>query len=128
MYFTDQNWVHKTVYCITCVIVCKIGFTNWNAKIVLLRESMRKPFQTVADRHNGILMSLLLLVAETISLCFSFQENFYTICDLQSFSLYFEPFGYFTKFTFNTSETMDDFYLKTWYIRVASKVAEQLKT
>ena len=54
-------------------MVCKISFTNWNAKIALLRASMVvtyyiKLFQTGADRHNGVLMSLLLLVAETISL------------------------------------------------------------
>ena len=58
------------VYCIRCMMVCKIGFTNWNAKIALLRASMVvtyniKLFQTGADRHNGILMSLLLLVAGT---------------------------------------------------------------
>ena len=52
-----------------CVIVCKIGFTNWNAKIALLCSSMVvtyyiKLFRMGADRHNGILMSLLLLVAE----------------------------------------------------------------
>ena len=69
VYFTDQNWISKTVYCIRCVMVCKIGFTNWNAKIALLRASMVvtyyiKLFRTEADRHNGILMSLLLLVAE----------------------------------------------------------------
>ena len=53
-------------------MVCKIGFTNWNAKIALWRASMVvtyyiKLFQTGADRHNGILMSLLLLVAEAIN-------------------------------------------------------------
>ena len=54
-------------------MVCKIGFTNWNAKIAPLRASMVvtyyiyiRLFRTGADRHNGILMSLLLLVAETI--------------------------------------------------------------
>ena len=52
-------------------MVCKIGFVNWNAKIALLCASMVvtyyiKLFLTGADRHNGILMSLLLLVAETI--------------------------------------------------------------
>ena len=59
----------KNRYCIRCVI-CKISFTNWNTKIALLRASMVvtyyiKFFQTVTDRHNGILMFLLLLVAET---------------------------------------------------------------
>ena len=31
-------------------------------------------------------------------------------------------------FLFTTSETMRDYYLQTWYNRVASRVAEQLKT
>ena len=52
-------------------MVCKIGFTNWNGKIALLRASMVVTYyiklsRTGADRHNGILMSLL-LVAETIT-------------------------------------------------------------
>ena len=71
-HFTDQNWTSKIVHCIMCLMVCKIGFTNWNAKIALLRAFMVvtyyiKLVRTRADRHNGILMSLLLLVAETIS-------------------------------------------------------------
>ena len=71
VHFTDQNWIPKTIYCIRCVTVCKIGFTNWNAKIALLRAAMVvtyyiKFFQTGTEtRHNGILMSLLLLAAET---------------------------------------------------------------
>ena len=72
VHFTDQNWISKTVYCIRCVMVCKIGFTNWNAKIAFLQASMLityniKLFRTGADRHNGILMSLPLFVAETNS-------------------------------------------------------------
>ena len=52
-------------------MVCKIGFTK--TKIALLRESMVvtyyiKVFLTGADRHNSILMALLLLVAETITI------------------------------------------------------------
>ena len=71
VHFTDQNWITKTVYFIRCMMVCTIGFTNWKAKIALLRASMVvtyyiKLFRTGADRHNSILMSLLLLVAETI--------------------------------------------------------------
>ena len=71
MHFTNQNWISKIVYCVRCVMVCKIGFTDWNAKIALLRASMVvtyyiKHFRKSADRRNGILMSLLLLVAETI--------------------------------------------------------------
>ena len=72
VHFTDQKWISKTGYFIRCVMVCKIGFANWNTKIALLRASMVftyyiKLFQTRADRHNSILISLLLLVAETIS-------------------------------------------------------------
>ena len=52
-----------------CVMVCKIDFTGWNGKIALLCAPMVvtyyiKPFRTGAYRHNGILMSLLVLVAE----------------------------------------------------------------
>ena len=69
VHFTDQNWIPKKVYCIKCVMVCKIGFTNSNTKPALLRTPMVvtyyiKLFQTGADWHNGILKSLLLLVAE----------------------------------------------------------------
>ena len=50
-----------------------LGFTNWNAKIALLHASMVvtyyiKLFRTGADRLNGILISLLLLAAETITI------------------------------------------------------------
>ena len=70
-YFPDQTWISKTVHCIRYVMVCKIGFTKWNAKIALLRASMVvnnyiKLFPTRTDRNNGILMSLLLLVTEAI--------------------------------------------------------------
>ena len=51
-------------------MVCKIGFTNCSPKIALLCASMVvtyyiKLLRTEADRHNDILMSLLLLVTET---------------------------------------------------------------
>ena len=69
--FTDQNWISKTVYCIKCVMVRKNGFTNWNAKVVLLHAAMAvtyyiRLFWPGADRPNGILISLLFLFAETI--------------------------------------------------------------
>ena len=61
-------------------MVCKIGFTNWNAKIVLLCASMVvtyyvKLFCTGANRHNSFLMSLLLLVAETKMKCIGFSNK-----------------------------------------------------
>ena len=69
VHFTDQSWIPKTVCYIRCVMVSKIGFTNWKAKIALFRASMVvtyyiKLFRTGADTH-GIFMSLLLLVAKT---------------------------------------------------------------
>ena len=49
-------------------MVCKIGFTNWNAKIALLRAAMVvtyfiKLFRMVPDRHKGILMSIMVFYA-----------------------------------------------------------------
>ena len=37
-------------------------------------------------------------------------------------------FDVLINFTFTTSETMRDYYLQTWYIRVASRVVERLMT
>ena len=82
VHLTDQNQISKTVDRIRRVMVCKIGFTNWNEKITLLCASMVvtyyiKLFRTEVDRHNGILMSLPLLVAETIIDKFSNDISFY---------------------------------------------------
>ena len=44
-----------------------------------------------------------------------------------SYNHFHKAFDFFFNFLFTTSETMRDYYLKTWYIRVASRVAEQLK-
>ena len=72
----DQKWMSKNMYCIPWLYLvrdgCKIDFTNWNAKITLLHASMvityyNNFFWTGADRHNNILMSLLLLVARQIA-------------------------------------------------------------
>ena len=57
VHFTDQ--ISKTVYCIRCVIALL------HASMVV---SYIKLFRTGTDRDNGILISLLLLVAETITL------------------------------------------------------------
>ena len=87
VHFTDQNWISKTVYCIRCVMVCKIGFTNWNVKIALSRASMVvtyyiKLFRTEDDRRNGILMSPLFLVAET-----KIKKNFQKIFKSKSLDI-----------------------------------------
>ena len=37
-------------------------------------------------------------------------------------------FDVLPNFLFTTSETMRDYYLQTWHIRVASRVAKQLQT
>ena len=81
VHFIDQNWISKILYCIRYVMLCKMFFfpNSWricrklaNAKIALLHASILvtsfhiKLLRTGADTHNGILMSLLLLVAETI--------------------------------------------------------------
>ena len=53
--------------------------------------------------------------------CFSFSgtyNHFHNILRL---------FDVLPSFSFSKSETMQNYYLLTWYIRVASQVAEQLK-
>ena len=40
----------------------------------------------------------------------------------------FRPFDVLPNVLFTTKETMRDYYLETWYIRVALRVAKQLKT
>ena len=35
------------------------------------------------------------------------------------------PFDVLPNFPFTTSETMRDYYLRTWYIRVTSRAAQQ---
>ena len=37
-------------------------------------------------------------------------------------------FNVLSNFPFTTSETMGDYYLQTWYLRVASGVAKRFKT
>ena len=72
--FTDQNWISKTVYCTRCVMVCKI-FPCSEFPKRMQKTGKYKAFCTIsnfsvtgADRHNGILISLGLLVSETITL------------------------------------------------------------
>ena len=40
----------------------------------------------------------------------------------------FRLFDVLPNFPFTTSEAMRDYYLSTWYIRVASRINKQLKT
>ena len=72
-------------------MVCKIGFTNWNAKVTLLCASMVvtyyiKVLRTGADRHNGILMFLLLLVAKSfICIIYDITYDIYILPGLNTF-------------------------------------------
>ena len=95
VHFTDQNWISKTVYCIKCVMIRKIGFTNWNAKIALLSASMvltyfvMLNFSERGPTNNGILMSLLLLVAEARAFVHKLSINYLNLkvqsCELYSY-------------------------------------------
>ena len=105
LYFRDQNWIPKTVYCIRCVIVCEIDFTNWNAKIAFLRASMVvsyyiKLFRTGTDRHNGILMSLLLLVAEIKNV--NFNDEYHDLWQFYLVSVTIRSFMIFSLENFQT--------------------------
>ena len=44
--------------------------------------------------------------------------------DLQSFSQYFETWCFTKFFSPPSSETMRDYYLESWYVRVASRLAK----
>ena len=87
-------------------MACKIGLTNCNAKIALLRASMvvtyyTKLFRTGADRHNSILMSLLFLVAETIN---AVNEILKHQCNNNGFVFIFQDYGWtFTNGSLNCS-------------------------
>ena len=63
---------------------------------------------------------------EFISVIFSiFVQGFFSICN--QFHI-LRLFNELPNFPFTTSEVMGDYYLKTWYLRVESRVAKQLKT
>ena len=78
-YKPEQNpW--NRLLCQGCHVL-KIDFTNWNAKIALSRAGMAvtyctKLLRTTTGRHNGILMSLLLLVAEATRDAFAAAKLF----------------------------------------------------
>ena len=82
-----------TLFCFFFGQICpKREFSVENGKIALVRASMVvtyyiKLFCTRADRRNGILMSVLLLVAETITICCFDKINFSVILT------YIEPFS-----------------------------------
>ena len=105
--FTDQNWISKTVYCIRCVMFCKIGFISCNAKIGLLRASMLvtyyiKLFRRGIYRHNAILMFLLLLVAEKKGNANFSLFNIFRKCSQECLrEVAFKPFKFVIKDFFN---------------------------
>ena len=63
-----------------------------------------------------------------IRIAISSSEKLYMNLMLLPLSQYFETFDVLINFPFSTSETMRDYYLQTWYIRVALRVTERLKT
>ena len=71
MFFCTTFQLKPTILIIFVQICLKTKFLVGNWKIAVVRACMVvtyyiKAFRRGADRHNGILMSLLLLVAETI--------------------------------------------------------------
>ena len=53
--------------------------------------------------------------------------NKLSLSQLQQFHNIMRLFDVLSNFPFTTSETMGDYFLQTWYIQVASQVAERLK-
>ena len=58
----------------------------------------------------------------------STMERFSKVATYNQFHNILRFFDILPNFRFSTSETMPDYYLQTWYMRVASRVAESLKT
>ena len=55
------------------------------------------------------------------------MKCFLKIVNCNPFNNILRLFDVLPNFPFTTSETMGDYYLQTWYIRVTSRVAERLK-
>ena len=68
---------------------------------------------TYKHHHNEALFIFTIFVSTSI------YDHFHNILRL---------FDVLPNFPFTTSETMGDHYLQTWYVRLASRVAERLKT
>ena len=52
------------------------------------------------------------------------HRNLFVHLKYNQFQNILRVFDVLSNFPFTTSETMDDYYFKTWYIRVASRIAE----
>ena len=117
VHLADQNWISKTVYFVRCLMVCKISFTKWNAKIAVLRASMDvtfyiKLFWTGSNRYNGILMTLLLLVAET------------TVLRNKTFEESWKRKGTFRNQARSSDEAFSRIYLTAYYFRNKSSIID----
>ena len=53
VYFKDRNWICKTVYCISSLVVCKIAFCSEfpNIPDSAGRKTRKKRTQTIAKRY-----------------------------------------------------------------------------
>ena len=53
VYFKDRNWISKTVYCISCLVVCKIAFCSEFPNIPdnAGRKTRRIKTQAIAKRY-----------------------------------------------------------------------------
>ena len=58
----------------------------------------------------------------------SYLKLTYTLSAYNQFHNILRLFNVLPNFPLTASETMGDYYLQTWYIRAASRVAERLKT
>ena len=56
------------------------------------------------------------------------KSDFRTLVNYNHFHNILRLFDVLPNLPFTTSETMRGYYLQTWYIRLSSRVAEQLKT
>ena len=68
-------------------------------------------------KSSGGRFTINVIVVETLARCY--YNHFHNISRL---------FDVLLNLSFTTSETMRNYYLQTWYIRVVSSVTKQLKT
>ena len=96
-----------------------IGMNSWLENII---HVCRTPVIKKVKKIYGLMHCLnRSLIGSRLNFVNSFRpiNHFHNVLRL---------FDILPNFPFNTSETMRDYYLQTWYLHVASRVAQQLKT
>ena len=112
MFLPNIKYFQKISSCVELVYLPHFHHNFWR-KIFLMLYS---------TNWTSFIVWLLLLQQILCNMCIA------VVCSPRSLSYDIENFWYSTNFRFTTGETVCDYYLQTWYIRVASPLAERFKT